>query len=199
MRPRRQRSQTGRVRGVSCWWPAAVVLAATAFAGAVSAQDLGLKPRVSLGSTDGVLGAETELPLRILVPSGAPVGKVQAEVLFPTDKLTFVRVVAASDAADDLRIESEVKPAAPDDPAGQRVLAITVTSSARPVPPDLVATLVFKVAAKADPEILAVGLRHGRLWAYPETTREITPVETFEGRVALQTPAEAVACFFYMH
>jgi hypothetical protein len=38
-----------------------------------------------------------------------------------------------------------------------------------------------------------------KLWAYPDTTQEITPLQTRAGRVTIQEAETLFACFFYMH
>ncbi len=180
---------------------AVVFLAAIALGqAAVRAEEgEGDKARLNLGITVETAGSEAQLPLRLVVPGGAAAGKVQVDVLFPADKLTFVRAVVPSSAADDLQVHADVKPAAGDDPPGQRVLSVSVVAGpSRPVPPDLVTTLVFKIGDKATPEVLPVGLRRGQVWSFPDVTRAITPVETFDGRVGVQT-LDVFACFFYMH
>ncbi len=150
------------------------------------------KPRLLLGIAFGTSGVETELSLRLTFPRGVQVGKVQAEIILPADKLVFVRAVGRAASGGDVRLDQDGEDVAPG------VLEIVAESSARPIPSGVVATLVFRVADEVEPEIVAVGLR-GRLWAYPDVSQEITPVETYEGRVNIQEPAVFFACFFYMH
>ncbi len=155
--------------------------------------------RLNLGITVETAGSEAQLPLRLFVPGGAPAGKLAVDVLFPSDKLTFVRASAPSTAGADLQVNTEVHPPAADDPPGHGILSLSIVAGpSRPVPSDLVATLVFKVGDKVTPEVLPVTLRRGRLWSFPDVTREITPLETFDGRVGVQS-LDVFACFFYMH
>jgi hypothetical protein len=181
-------------------WSAAVVLGVVLLPAGLFAQDG--KPahaRLNLGITSQTFGEEAELELRIALPEGVQAGKLQAEVLLPADTLTFVRAFAPTSSMDDLRIETTAKPASDaGDAPGRQVVAIAIRSTERPLPPDLVATLVLKVGEKVKSGIVPVGLRNGRLWAYPDVSREITPVDTYEGRVSVQAP-EVFACFFYMH
>ncbi len=157
-------------------------------------------PRLNLGIAFGTFGEETtEVPLKLTFPRGMKVGKVQAEIVFPVDRLAFVSVSGTLASGGDVHFDSELKPVAQEgEEAGQGVLEIVAESSANPIPSGVLATLVFQISEEEKSEILALGLR-GRLWAYPDVSQEITPVETYEGRVSIQEPAVFFACFFYMH
>ena len=63
----------------------------------------------------------------------------------------------------------------------------------------MLAILVFRVAEEVEEgELIDVELR-ASLWGYPDSSQEITPLETFDGRVTVQEEEVFFACFFYMH
>ena len=51
-------------------------------------------------------GVETELSLRLIIPRGMQVGKVQAEIILPSDKLVFVRAIGRAASGGDVRLDN---------------------------------------------------------------------------------------------
>lgn len=155
-------------------------------------------PRLDLGFALGTPGVETELSLTLRLVREIEVGRVEAEILFSDDELAFVGTRPA--AAEGVSVDVELQPMEqPAHDGGQAVLKVVVESSDRPIPAAVLATLVFRVAEEVEEgELIDVELR-ASLWAYPDISQEITPLETFDGRVTVQEEEVFFACFFYLH
>ncbi len=126
------------------------------------------------------------------------VGRVEAEILFSDDELAFIGTRPA--APEGVSVDVELQPMEP--PAhdgGQAVLKVVAESSDRPIPAAVLAILVFRVAEEVEEgELIDVELR-ASLWEYPDSSQEITPLQTFDGRVTVQEEEVFFACFFYLH
>ena len=155
-------------------------------------------PRLDLGFALGARGFETELSLTLRLVREVEVGKVEAEILFPDDQLAFIGARPA--AAEGVPVEVELQPMEQHaDDAGQAVLKVVAESVEGPIPAGVLATLVFRVAEEAqEADLIDVELR-ASLWAYPDISQEITPLETYDGRVTVQEEEVFFACFFYLH
>lgn len=155
-------------------------------------------PRLDLGFALGTPGVETELSLTLRLVREVEIGRVEAEILFSDDELTFIGARPA--AAEGVPVDVELQPMeqhAHD--GGQAVLKVVAESLDRPIPAGVLATLVFRVGEEVqEGELIDVELR-GSLWAYPDISQEITNLVTFDGRVTVQEEGVFFACFFYLH
>ena len=149
--------------------------------------------RLSLTISSGTPEAESEVSLKLAGPPGMAVGKVEAVVTFPADALTFDKVTGALVSAELVKVETKV--AEPKD--GRRALTITVQSaSERPLPPDSLLNVVFKVTKGTKPGVLELQLQAK---AFGQDGTEVTPVEVYGGRINIQEGELFFGCFFYMH
>ncbi len=156
-------------------------------------------PRLSLGITSSTSGIELEVPITLTPTRDRQIGKIQAEMTFPSQKLTFVKVAGYLATEEDVNIQANLlNPEPTGENEGQGVLEVTLESPAKPLPAGILTMLVFQVSEDVQPEILSLGL-HSRMWGFPDLSREITPVESYEGRVSIQEAAVFFGCFFYMH
>lgn len=148
--------------------------------------------RLDLGLLVAARDAPVEFKLTLRLPEGITVGKAEAELRFPKNRLEFVAPRPAPKG-----VQVKVEPQAEQD--GHGVLKIVAESPDGPIVAGVLTTLVFRVTKDA-PENTAVQVPlKARLWAHPDTSDEITPVDTYEGRVMIQDAATFFGCFFYMH
>lgn len=148
--------------------------------------------RLDLGLTVAAPDAPVELKLTLRLPERLSVGKVEATVRFPKNRLAFV---APRPTPKGVQVKVEPQP----EQDGNAVLKVFAESPDGPIAAGVLTTLVFRVA-KETPENSAISVPlEARLWTRPDMSQEITPVDTFAGRVAIQDAATFFGCFFYMH
>jgi hypothetical protein len=150
------------------------------------------QPRLDLGLVVAAHGAPAELSLTLRVAESVKVGKVEAELRFPPNELSFFAPRPAPKGVK-LDVTSE------SGEGGQTILKIVAQSPDAPIPPGVLTTLVFNVGEEATEEKPIDVPLTAKLWAYPDTTQEITPLQTRAGRVTIQAAETLFACFFYMH
>lgn len=165
--------------------------------GAAFAQETGdgqgANPRLDLGLAVAAHGSDVELTLTLRLRQDVGVGKLEAEVRFPRDQMSFV----APRPTRTKGIEVDVTPQTTEE--GKTVLKVTAKGVGGPIPGGPITTLVFRVADEATETVAIQVPLEARLWAHPDTSREITPVDTYDGRVTIQDSETFFACFFYMH
>jgi len=156
-------------------------------------------PRLTLGISSGTSGIEIEVPLTLTPARDGEIGKIQAEITFPSKIMSFLKVSQYLASDEDVKIEAKVQSeeAKENKPPRSR-LEITLESPKKPLPAGILTALVFEFAEEVEPEIVGLGLS-ARMWAFPDLSQEITAVETYEGRISIQEPAVFFGCFFYMH
>ncbi len=156
-------------------------------------------PRLSLGITSSTAGIELEVPVTLTPGRGRQIGKVQAKITFPSQKLTFLKVSGYLANEDDVNIQTYVGNAeSSGENEEQGELEITVDSPTKPLPAGTLTTLIFQVSENLEAEILSLGLQ-ARMWEASDPSQEIDPVESYEGRVSIQEAEVFFGCFFYMH
>ena len=149
--------------------------------------------RLSLTISSGTPEAESEVTLKLAGPPGMSVAKVEAVVTFPADALTFDKITGALVAAELVKLTTKVEE--PKD--GRRALTMTIQSaSERPLPPDALANIVFKVTKGTKPGVLDLQLQAK---AFGPDGAEVQPVEVYGGRINIQEGELFFGCFFYMH
>lgn len=168
-------------------------------------------PRLTLGISSGTSGIEIEVPLTLTPAKDGEVGKIQAEITFPSEIMSFLKVSQYLAVDQEVKIEAKVqndevvqndeivqsKELKENEPPRSR-LEITLESPTKPLPAGILTTLVFQFAEEVEPQIIGLGLS-ARMWAFPDLSQEITAVETYEGRISIQEPDVFFGCFFYMH
>lgn len=160
---------------------------------------VGESPRLSLGITSGTSESEVEVPFKLALPARTAIGRIEAQITFPTAALSFEKVAGYRVTQNEVKVEAKLQEAPGKDPGDQRVLALSVETGAgdRPLPEGVLASVVFKVARDTKPDVLALDLQ-AKAFALSDR-REINPVEVYGGRISIQTPEAFYACFFYMH
>ena len=162
-------------------------------------------PRLTLGISSGTSGIEIEVPLTLTPAKDGKVGKIQAEITFPSEIMSFLKVSQYLASDQEVKIEAKVQndeivqsEELKENEPPQSRLEITLESPKKPLPAGILTTLVFQFAEEVEPGIIGLGLS-ARMWAFPDLSQEITAVETYEGRISIQEPDVFFGCFFYMH
>lgn len=155
--------------------------------------------RLSLGITSSTAGIELEVPITLTPGRGRQIGKVQAEITFPSQKLTFLKVSGYLANEEDVKLQTNIRKAeTTEENKEQGVLEVTVESPTKPLPAGTLTTLIFQVSEGLEAEILSLGLQT-RMWEAADLSQEIDSVESYEGRVSIQEAEVFFGCFFYMH
>jgi hypothetical protein len=164
--------------------------------GVVHAQPAGPRPsnnpRLDLGLVVAAHGADIEITLTLRLPTEVAVGRAEAEIRFPKRQMSYT---GARPAPKGLKVDVQRQP----DKGEDSVLKVVAEGAERPIPAGPLTTIVFRVAKDATETVKIELPLEARLWGYPDTSREITPVETRAGRVTIQDLETFYACFFYMH
>lgn len=164
--------------------------------GTVFAQPAGPRPsnnpRLDLGLVVAAHGADIEITLTLRLPGETPIGKAEAEIRFPKRQMSYT---GARPAPKGLKVDVQPQPEEGED----AVLKVVAEGIDGPIPAGPLTTMVFRVAEDATETVKIELPLEAHLWAHPDTSREITPVDTRAGRVTIQDIETFYACFFYMH
>lgn len=155
--------------------------------------------RLSLGISSGTSEAEVEVPVNFAPAGGVEVGKVEAQISFPSQTLSFVKVSGYLASQQAVKIKTDVRTGKkPGD--GVLDLSLESANAARPLPAGVLTNVLFTVAKDAKPEILSLGIQ-AKAWLLGDPPRELKPpeIEVYEGRINIQEPEVFFGCFFYMH
>lgn len=151
-------------------------------------------PRLSLGIAAGTSDVESELQLKVALPPGLQLGRIDALLTYPAETLNFEKIAGHLVEQGRVKVDTEVQAV----DGGRRTLRLTVRSAepGAALPVDALANIVFKVGKEVKPTVLDVALQAK---VFTPDGREITPVAVYPGRINVQERAVFFGCFFYMH
>ncbi len=153
--------------------------------------------QVNLGSGHLIVVAESEnlvsLPLSLSAQANTPITRVQAEIHFPSQSLSFSRL---STTLQDLKLEATVEEDPEDADQSRLLVVVEAEGLDQLLHSEITVELVFKVSLYAPDGIIE--LPHvSEVYFAADDSRPPERVEGQPGVITIASPI--IGCFFYMH
>ena len=182
-------------------FPAALLLVSV-LATSVEIRAQGVEPvRVDLGEDRMIPGYTVTVPAFLRAPFDVEVGKIELEVTFPNQPISFqhVRNGLISDQIK-AEITSEVRESQ-EDPTRSIATIVVTPGESIPIPSGFLFDLVFLIGADELMDSPPIVLENQpRAYSFSESSQLLPNVEGDNGLVRVVSEAPPVAsCFFYMH
>ncbi len=157
--------------------------------------------RVDLGEDLTIPGLVVTVPCFLRASSDVGVGKIEMEVTFPHEQVSFehVRRGLISDQIQ-AEITSEVQVSMEDPELSTIKLSITPGETI-PIPPGFLFDLVFKIDPSVPMDSPPILLENqSRVYTFSDSPELVENVESQDGFIlAVSEAPPVVSCFFYMH
>lgn len=157
--------------------------------------------RVDLGEDLTIPGLVVTVPCFLRASSDVGVGKIEMEVTFPHEQVSFehVRRGLISDQIQ-AEITSEVQ-ASMEDPELSTIKLSITPGETIPIPPGFLFDLVFRISPELPMESPPILLQNlSRAYRFSESPELLANVESQDGLIRVSSePPPVAACFFFMH
>ncbi|MDA2932817.1 hypothetical protein MYX82_00585 [Acidobacteria bacterium AH-259-D05] len=166
----------------------------------IGSQNLGAV-RVDLGQDRMIPGFNVTVPCFLEAPGNVKVGKIELEVTFPHDKVSFEHIRRGL-ISDQINAEITSQVQVSEVASALSIVKISITSGETiPIPSGFLFDLVFKIGPEVPMDSPPVVLENSsRTYRWSDPTEVLPGVEGQDGLIeVVSEPPPVAACLFYMH